>query len=325
MTEVLVSQLAHVEIISPKPQETVDWLKNVLGLEESGADGTSTYLRGWAEWFKHSVQVTEGPQPALGHIGWRAQGPEDPKIVAGRIPGGEWIDGGFGHGRAYRYTSPGGQVHELFWDVERFVAPAGLESVAPDRPQAFRPRGVAARYIDHVTVGVGDINAEIAFQKETLKLRHTASIDAEPGFRVFATLTSHVTHELGLVPDFSGIPGRLNHLAYAVDQRSDVATAAQIFQGHGTEIEFGPGIHGVDEITYLYVREPGGVRIELNAGGWRNYQPDWDAPIWTPAKGGTVIYRNLGMPDSMMENFPPTQEAADQIHSTGMFATGLQT
>ena len=33
-----------------------------------------------------------------------------------------------------------------------------------------------------------------------------------------------------------------------------------------TPIEFGPGIHGLDEITYLYVREPGGFRIEINAG-----------------------------------------------------------
>ena len=47
----------------------------------------------------------------------------------------------------------------------------------------------------------------------------------------------------------------------------------------GTPIEFGPGIHGIDEITYLYVREPGGFRIEINSGGWQNYQPDWEAPV----------------------------------------------
>ena len=44
-----------------------------------------------------------------------------------------------------------------------------------------------------------------------------------------------------------------------------------------TPIEFGPGIHGLDEITYLYVREPGGFRIEINAGGWVNTMPDWKA------------------------------------------------
>ncbi len=66
--------------------------------------------------------------------------------------------------------------------------------------------------------------------------------------------------------------------------------------------------------------EPGGMRIEINAGGWRNYMPDWEAPTWTPQQGGTNIYRTHGMPDSMMESFPRTQEAAERMHATGMFA-----
>ena len=30
------------------------------------------------------------------------------------------------------------------------------------------------------------------------------------------------------------------------------------------------------EQDYLYVREPGGVRIEVNTGGYRLYMPDWE-------------------------------------------------
>ena len=48
MTEVLVSQLAHVQNFSPRPAETVEWFRNVLGLEQSGQEGQSAYLRGWA-------------------------------------------------------------------------------------------------------------------------------------------------------------------------------------------------------------------------------------------------------------------------------------
>jgi catechol 2,3-dioxygenase len=319
MTEVLVSQLAHVQIFSPRPAETVEWFRTVLGLEQSGQEGQSAYLRGWAEWFQHSVEVTEGPEPGLGHIGWRAQGPSDPDIVARDLPEGRWSDGGFGYGKTYQFYGPGGHLNELFWEVERYQAPPELATDQPDRPQALKPRGIAARYIDHVTVGTDDLMRDVNFYKDALKLRHTASIEAEPGFKVFATLTSHVTHEMGLVPDFSGIRGRVNHLAFGLDQRSDVHTAAQVLMGHDTPIEFGPGIHGIDEITYLYAREPGGMRIEINAGGWRNYMPDWEAPNWTPAQGGTNIYRTHGMPDSMMESFPRTQEAAEQMHATGMF------
>jgi hypothetical protein len=51
----------------------------------------------------------------------------------------------------------------------------------------------------------------------------------------------------------------------------------------GTHIEVGPGRHGMGEQTYLYFREPGGIRLEINSGGYRNYQPDWQ-----PVKGGLL-------------------------------------
>ena len=72
---------------------------------------------------------------------------------------------------------------------------------------------------------------------------------------------------------------------------------------HDTPVEFGPGIHGCDEITYLYVREPGGFRIEINSGGWENAMPDWQATNWDTSQGGTTLWKNLAMPESMMESF----------------------
>ncbi len=59
------------------------------------------------------------------------------------------------------------------------------------------------------------------------------------------------------------------------------------------------------EQFYIYFREPGGMRIELNASGYRNYIPDWEPIKWVPSQGSATKYRNLGMPDSMFESFPP--------------------
>jgi catechol 2,3-dioxygenase len=328
MSEILLSQLAHVELISPKPQETVDWMVNVLGLEETERDGQSVYLRGFAEWLHSSLIVTEGPEPALGHIAWRAYGPGDPELVAKRLTGSGleegWIDSSPGHGPAFRYRAPnGGHRHEVFWEVDRYVAPSEkAERDLLNRPQKFPGRGAQARYIDHVTIASKDIRADIEFYK-TLGHRHTAAISPEPGFTVFATMTCNAirsTHDLGLVPDFTGATGRGNHIAYRVDQRLDVERAAEVFMANESAIEFGPGIHGIDEITYLYVREPGGFRIEINSGGWENYQPDWEATEWHPRQGPTTIWKNLPMPDSMMECFPPVQEAVKDMHRTDMFA-----
>ena len=106
MSEVLLSQLAYAELVSPKPDETVAWLVDVLGLEETTREGQSVYLRGFAEWLHSSLIVTEGPEPALGRIGWRAYGPEDPEIIAKRVEG-EWVGERPGRGVAYAYRAAG--------------------------------------------------------------------------------------------------------------------------------------------------------------------------------------------------------------------------
>jgi catechol 2,3-dioxygenase len=332
MSEILLSQLAHVELISPKPEETIRWMIDVLGLEETTREGQSVYLRGWAEWLHSSLIVTEGGEPALGHIAWRTYGPGDPEIIAQRLADEGiaigWVESSVGHGRAFRYRAPVGQhVHEVFWETERYEAPP--EKAEPDfqnRPQRFSARGTSARYLDHVTIATPSIGDDIAFYR-SLGQRHTAQISPEPGFNVFSTMTCNAirsTHDLGLVPDFSGATARGNHIAYRVDQRLDVERAAEVFMAHDTPIEFGPGIHGLDEITYLYVREPGGFRIEINAGGWVNSLPDWQATDWNPAQGGTTFWKNLSMPESMMESWPAAtgsarEEAAEGFQSTRMF------
>ena len=74
---------------------------------------------------------------------------------------------------------------------------------------------------------------------------------------------------------------------------------------NGTDIEYGPSVHGVGEQTFLYFREPSSLRVELNTGGYRNYVPDWTPNVWTPSAGSNSIYRNGAMPMSMTESFPP--------------------
>src|SRR3954463_5497521 len=93
----LVSQLAHVELITPVPAESLDFFTDVLGLQLTEQAGQSAYLRGWGENFHHSLKLTEGPQPALGHIGWRAASPEALDAGADPLapPGG---GGGRDHG-----------------------------------------------------------------------------------------------------------------------------------------------------------------------------------------------------------------------------------
>jgi len=327
MAERLLSQLAHVEILTPVPERSLAFYTDVMGLEVSGQQGQSVFLRGWGEWFHHSVQLTEAPQVGLGHIGWRAEGPEYLDRAVTRLEesgrGEGWHDGNLGHGRAYRYRAPYGEhLHEVFWDVERYAPPADKAPTLPNRPQRYQPRGAAVRSLDHVTIASPEILKDVYWYRDTLGHRFTEYIVAEEmqDLCVFAmTSTVHLAHDMAIVLDHSGVNERVNHVAFWVDQREELLRVAEVFLDADVAIEFGPGRHGMGEQDYLYVREPSGLRIELNAGGYRNFAPDWEPVRWLPSQGSNSIYRNIGMPETMMESFPPVAELAEAKGSSGLF------
>jgi catechol 2,3-dioxygenase len=317
MSKHLIAHLAHVEVLTPKPDESLAFYKEVLGLEESGQAGDSVYLRGWGEWSHHSLQLTEASEPGLGHIGWRTWSPEDLETAIARVDaagaGEGWFEGSVGHGPAYRYRGPGGQVHELFWENEAYVPPPAMRSPFPDRPQRYAPRGIAPRQVDHVTVMTSDPLRDAEWYRDTLEYRFTEyTVLDHADIPVFAMVTNNEkSHDLGLILDQTGATGRIHHLAWWVDSREELLRAADILLNADTPIEFGPGRHGMGEQDYLYFREPGGVRLEVNTGGYRLYVPDWETKKWKPEQGSNIFYRNISMPDSMMEAFPPAELAED--------------
>ncbi len=306
----LIAHLAHVEVLTPKPEESLRFYADVLGLEESGREGRSIYMRGWGEWSFHSLQLTEAADAGVAHTGWRAASPEALAEAVARLEaagaGEGWVEHSVGHGPAYRYRGPGGHVHEIFWEIERYAAPESERSPFPNRPQRFRPRGVAPRQIDHVTLMTENPKADAEWYAATLGSTFT-EWTTMPGsdVPVFATVTNcEKSHDLGFVKERSGTPGRAHHLAYWVDTRDELLRAADTFLNEDVAIEFGPGRHGVGEQDYLYVREPGGMRIEVNTGGYRLYEPDWEPVRWRPEQGSNVFYKNLPYQPSMAEGSP---------------------
>jgi len=71
-----VAQLAHVELLTPKPDETLWFFKGLLGLQETARRGQSVYLRGYEESYHHSLKITEAAAPGLGHVAWRSTSPQ---------------------------------------------------------------------------------------------------------------------------------------------------------------------------------------------------------------------------------------------------------
>ena len=112
-----LAHLAHVELLTPKPEESLRFFVDVMGLEIEGQEGRSTYLRGWGDYQRYSLKLSESEQAGLGHMAIRAWSQEALESRAAAIEdagrGVGWIDGDVGHGPAYRFTDPDG--HQLIF------------------------------------------------------------------------------------------------------------------------------------------------------------------------------------------------------------------
>ena len=150
-----LSQLAHIELFSPKVEETIAFLTDVVGLDETGRDDTSVYLRAWGDYFHHTLKITYRETAGMAALGWRADSPEALTEVVAYLErtgaGIGWVDADPGRGRAYRFQSPDGHTHEVFWDVVWLNEKGHRGSIFADRYASNRRQGVNPRRFDHVT------------------------------------------------------------------------------------------------------------------------------------------------------------------------------
>jgi catechol 2,3-dioxygenase len=212
-----------------------------------------------------------------------------------------------GHGRAFRFRTPGGHHSEIYFESERYVPQTGQEPFLPNQPQRFAPHGAAAARLDHVNLLVQDVPAECRFMERTLgfKLRERlvpAGQDDELGAWM-SVMTK--AHDLALTREPAPLVGRLHHVAYAVENREDVLRAADVFAENRVFIEFGPAKHSRTQGFFLYVYEPGGNRVEIFSGGIHIFAPDWEPVTWDTESNGRSTAWGLGVPESFHTHATP--------------------
>src|SRR6266496_4755678 len=71
-----VAHLGHLELLTPKLQESVRFFVDVMGMTESGRDGDSVYLHAYDDYERHSLKLTASKLPGLGHVAYRARSPQ---------------------------------------------------------------------------------------------------------------------------------------------------------------------------------------------------------------------------------------------------------
>ena len=291
MTEHLheVAHIAHAELLTPRPEESLRFFVEVLGMEEEARDGGSVYLRGWGDYLRYNLKLTESAQAGIGHVALRTWSPEalERRVAAVEATGlgTGWTDGDVGHGRSYRFTDPDGHAFELFYEAERYVAPPHLTPSWRNQPQRYVGRGAAVKRLDHVNLLAADVRPTRAFCQDVLGYRLYERIELDDGTETGAWMSvSIAAHELIYVADAHGARGRLHHLAFWVDTREECLRAADLFVDAGVPIEAAPSKHGVAQGFFLYGLEPGGNRVEVTTGGYFVYDPDHEPVTWSAAE-----------------------------------------
>jgi catechol 2,3-dioxygenase len=310
-----LAHLGHVELLSPRPVESLEFFHTVFGMEVEAREGQSAFLRGWGDYQRYCLKLTEARQAGLGHLAFRAWGPEELDRRVAEIErtgfGIGWIDGDLGHGPAYRFTDPDGHIMEVHYETEHYVAPEGLRPVHRNQPQRYVGRGVGVKRLDHVNLMAGDVEASRRFAQDPLGFRLYERNVLDDGLEVGAWMSLTIAaHELIYVADNAGGRGRLHHAAFWVDSREDVLRAADIFLDSGVPIEVAPSKHAAAQAFFLYGFEPGGNRIEVTSGGYFVYAPDAPVMVRTQSEMARGMAWGAQLPRSFhVHGTPPIDDA----------------
>jgi catechol 2,3-dioxygenase len=318
MAEHTVAQLAHVEILSPKPDESVAFFTQLLGMQESSRSNGSVYLRGYQDPYHCSLVVTESEQPGMGHTTWRTSSAAALEQIAASIEptglGMGWHEDRIGQGRTYRFRTPDDHVMEVAWEFEPAPIPEGEESAMPNAAQMRPLQGVPLRRIDHVNLMCSDVPESKRFFEEhlTFKCRERVVMEGDDDFASWFSVSA-VPHELAIMTDTTGTRGRLHHVAFWYGVEQHLNDIAEVLRDRGITIEAGPSKHGITQSPFIYVLEPGGNRIELFGGyGYLILEPDFEQKTWTPdlLSRGLSMY-GLELPETFFAYGTPPVEISD--------------
>jgi catechol 2,3-dioxygenase len=286
-----IAQVGTINLGTCDLDRSLWFFRDILGMELVEQEDDIAYLRGHMELAHHSLVLTQQAQNIVNAYGFRVKRPQDVELFKAEFERQEMevveVPAGTekGRGAAIRFLLPGG-LHpiELYYDIAKPLAPDAIRSRLPSN--SSRRRGLGVRRIDHFNIQAdpAHINEAEFWVRDTLgfKRREFAMMPDDPGtvMASWMSVTSQV-HDLALVANRSNRNTQLHHVAFNLENYSDSLTAADVMADLGVEIGVGPAKHGIGQAMYLYVFEPGsGHRVELYAGGYQVFDPDWKPLEW---------------------------------------------
>lgn len=285
-----VAQCGSMNLGTKDLEKSIFFFSDLLGMEVVERDENVAYLRCYQELTHHSLVLTQQDDNIVNSYSFRTRRPEDVEIFADEFAKQEIetveVASGTekGRGTALRFLVPGSEhPFELYYDIDRPEAPEELQSRLPSN--SSKRRGLGVRRIDHFNVQTSreTINQAESWVRDNLGFKrreYALHRDDETVLASWMSVTPQV-HDLAMVANSFGKKSQLHHVAFNLENMSDVLTAADVLRDYDVTFDLGPGKHGIGQAMYLYVHDPGsGHRVEIYAGGYLIFEPDWEPIKW---------------------------------------------
>jgi catechol 2,3-dioxygenase len=296
-----IIRLGFVELLVNDLSKASNFYRQILGLQQTQAEDGRLFFKCWDEYDHHSVVLKNGSNPGLVKMGWKVESEQDLEQLERKIE-----DYGIpvkrisknaeaAVGEALSFVAPSGQAMMLYSEMDQVG-----KGIAPPEIVPKGLTGIAPLHLDHLVISAEDADEAVNFLTSVLGFRVSEQILDPAGHAVASFLfRTNKAHDIAIV---HGPAGRFHHLAFHLDDWSEVKRAAELLAQHQQIVEVPPSQHGITRGCTTYFRDTAGNRIETFAGGYMTY-PDFPTVTWSTEQmdRATFYFGGPSSPDKFME------------------------
>lgn len=243
-----LAKVGNAGFVTADLDRLADYYRDVIGLSERVRTDNGAYLTSGQD--HHTVALRRGDENGLSHMSFQLAGDMTLEEAASALSdsGVETelkSDAEPGISQLLEFEDPEGNTLRLYKEIE----PAGA---------GYSGRGIGPRKLGHICIRSDDVAALCDWYEQTLGFRWSDWIG---DFFVFIRLgADHHTVNLLKGPAHGNV---LHHIAYELQDWSQVQPACDTLYRHGYKLVWGPGRHGPGHNIYTYHQDPDGNLVEL--------------------------------------------------------------
>ena len=269
-----IVRLSHVELIVKDLARSRKFYVDMMGLQVTDEDASTVYLRALEERGHHCMILKEGNEPSASYLAFKVFSEADLDLAekwfqAKGLPT-EWVERPF-QGRTLRSVDCFGTPLEFYHKMER---------LEPIHQKYALYHGVKPLRIDHFNSFSPNVDQSVEFYNE-MGFRVTEYTEDEETGSLWAAWL----HRKGGIHDVAFTNGkgpRLHHTAFWVPTPLNIIDLCDLMatSGYLTNIERGPGRHGISNAFFLYILDPDGHRTEIYCSDYQTVDPDLEPIKW---------------------------------------------